>query len=167
MIYQQLFDRIKEKKVVRAALIGSGHFGTAIVTQAQSIPLLEIPVIADRDVEVARRAYRRAGIADDKLMICDNRASALRAIESGKFVIVEDSMIAMELPVDVIVESTGVPEAAARHAYHAIQNGKHVVMISKEMDVIIAPILQHLADRAGVVYTPVDGDQHGVLIGLI
>ena len=167
MIYQQLFDRVKEKKVVRAALIGSGHFGTAIVTQAQSIPLLEISVIADRDVEAARRAYRRAQIAEDKLVVCDNRASALRAIESGKFVILEDSMIAMELPVNVIVESTGVPEAAACHAYHAIQNGKHVVMISKEMDVIIAPILKHLADRAEVVYTPVDGDQHGVLMGLI
>ncbi len=167
MIYQHLFDRVKEKKVVRAALIGSGHFGTAIVTQAQSISLLEIPVIADRNIEAARRAYQRAGIINEAIVVCDNRASALRAIESGKFVIVEDSMIAMELPVDVIVESTGVPEAAACHAYHAIQNGKHVVMISKEMDVVIAPILKHLADRAGVVYTPVDGDQHGVLIGLI
>ena len=95
MIYQHLFDHVKKKKVVRAALIGSGHFGTAIVTQAQSIPLLEIPVIADRNIEAARRAYQRAGIINEAIVVCDNRASALRAIESGKFVIVEDSMIAM------------------------------------------------------------------------
>ena len=44
---------------------------------------------------------------------------------------------------------------------------KHVAMINKETDAVIGPILQHLADRAEVVYTPVDGDQHGLLIGLV
>jgi predicted homoserine dehydrogenase-like protein len=40
-------------------------------------------------------------------------------------------------------------------------------MVSKEADVTVGPILAHLAGRAGVVYTPVDGDQHGLLIGLV
>ena len=81
--------------------------------------------------------------------------------------IVEDPMLLMDIPIDVIVESTGVPEAGARHAHQAIQHEKHVAMINKETDAVIGPILKHLADRAGVVYTPVDGDQHGLLIGLV
>ena len=81
--------------------------------------------------------------------------------------IVEDPMLLMDTPIDVVVESTGVPEAGARHAYEAIQHGKHVAMINKETDAVIGPILKHLADKAGVVYTPVDGDQHGLLIGLV
>ena len=85
MIYQHLFDGVKKDKVVRAGLIGSGHFGTAIITQAQSISLLEIPIVADLDIEAARRAYHRAGITDNDIVVCDSHASAVHAIESGKF----------------------------------------------------------------------------------
>lgn len=167
MIYHHLFDQIKEKRTVRAGLIGSGHYGTAVITQARYIPLLEIPIIADVDPQAARLAYHRAGITDDEIVVCGNRAAAMRAMEAGKFAITEDPMILMDIPTDIIVESTGVPEAGAHHAYEAIQHGKHVAMINKETDAVIGPILNHLADTAGVVYTPVDGDQHGLLIGLV
>ena len=167
MIYHHLFDQLKEKRTVRAGLIGSGHYGTAVITQARYIPLLEIPAIADLDPQAARIAYHHAGITDDDIALCDNRSDAIRAIESGKFVVVEDPMLLMDMPIDVIVESTGVPEAGARHAYEAIGHGKHVAMINKETDAVIGPILQHLANKAGVIYTPVDGDQHGLLIGLV
>ena len=167
MIYQHLFDHVKEKRIVRAGLIGSGQFGTAVITQARYIPLLEIPIVADVDPQAARLAYHHAGITEDNIALCDSRGGAIRAMESGKFVIVEDPMLLMDTPIDVVVESTGVPEAGARHAYEAIQHGVHIAMISKETDAVIGPILKHLADRAGVVYTPVDGDQHGLLIGLV
>jgi predicted homoserine dehydrogenase-like protein len=49
----------------------------------------------------------------------------------------------------------------------AIAHGKHVAMVNKETDVIVGPILKHLADQAGVVYTAVEGDQHGLLIRLV
>ena len=167
MIYHHLFDQVKDKRTVCAGLIGSGQYGTAVITQARYIPMLEIPIIADVDRQAARLAYHHAGIADDDITLCDNRSDTIRAIESGKFVITEDPMLLMDTPIDVIVESTGMPEAGARHAYEAIQHGKHVAMINKETDAVIGPILKHLADSAGVVYTPVDGDQHGLLIGLV
>ena len=167
MIYHHLFDQVKEKRTVRAGLIGSGHYGTAVITQARYIPLLKIPIIADVDPQAARLAYHHAGITDDDIALCDNRTNTMHAMESGKFVIVEDPMLLMDLPIDVIVEATGVAEAGARHAYEAIQHGVHVAMINKETDSVIGPILKHLADGAGVVYTPVDGDQHGLLIGLV
>lgn len=167
MIYHHLFDQIKEKRTVRAGLIGSGHYGTAVITQARYIPLLKIPIVADVDPQAARLAYYHAGIIDDDIALCNSRSDAIRAMESGKFVIVEDPMLLMDTPIDVIVESTGVPEAGARHAYEAIGHGKHVAMINKETDAVIGPILKCLGDKAGVVYTPVDGDQHGLLIGLV
>ena len=167
MIYQHLFDRVKEKRIVRAGLIGSGQYGTAVITQARYIPLLEIPIVADVDPQAARLAYHRAGITDDEIALCDSHTGVVRAMELGKFVIVEDPMLLLNTPIDVIVEATGVSEAGARHAYEAIQHGVHVAMINKETDSVIGPILKHLADSAGVVYTPVDGDQHGLLIGLV
>jgi len=167
MIYQNLFDNIKKPEVVRAGLIGCGNFAASIVTQSPLIPRLEIPVVADVNIEAARRAYQRAGIADDDIIVSDSRASALRAVEAGKCVVVKDAMLMMDLPLDVIATATRVPEAGALYAYEAIQHGKHVVMIDKEADSVVGPILKHLADKAGVVFTTDDGDQPGPLMGLV
>ncbi|MCP4246100.1 MAG: flagellar biosynthesis protein FlgA, partial [bacterium] len=166
MIYRQLFDHVAAGKTVRAGVIGTGQYATAVITQSAFIPRLDVPIAADLDVEAARQAYLCAGVKEDDITICASRGAALAAIEHGQRVVVADAMLLMDLPVDVIVEATGVPEAGAAHAAEAIRQGKHVAMVNKEADVTVGPILKHLADRAGVVYTAVDGDQHGLLMGL-
>jgi len=167
VIYQHLFDRVEEPGTVRAGLIGAGQFGTPIVTQAPIIPRLEVPVVADIDVEAGRQAYREAGIAEEDIVVCEGRAGALHALEAGKRVVLQDALLMMDLPLEVIVTATRVPGAGARYAYEAIRHGKHVVMIDKEADSVVGPILKHLADRAGVVFTTDDGDQPGLLMGLV
>lgn len=167
MIYQNLFNRIEKPEVVRAGVIGSGNFGAAIVTQAPLVPRLSIPIVADIDLEAGRRAFQQAGFVDDDIKICDSRSSALKYLEAGKAVVVQDAMILMELPLHVIVTATRVPEAGARYAFESIQHGKHVVMVDKEADSVVGAILKKLADDAGVVYTTDDGDQPGLLMGLV
>jgi predicted homoserine dehydrogenase-like protein len=166
MIYHHLYREHEKKGTVKTGIIGTGHFGTAVVTQSFVNPLLEVSAIADSNIEAARLAYRRAGVPSEKVAFCDSRNSALRAMELGKYIIVEDAMLLMELPLDVITESTGIAEAGARHAIAAIEAGKHVAMITKETDSVVGPILQKRAQSAGLSYSPVDGDQHGLLIGL-
>lgn len=166
MIYETLYRKAK-KKTIQAGIIGSGHYGTAVITQSAYIEYLKIPVIAEQDVKKARLAYERAGLSADQVIVCDSAAEAKKVIEAGKYAIVQDPMLLMELPLDVIVESTGIAEVGARHGLAAIEAGKHVVMINKETDSTVGPILQHLANRKGLVYTQVDGDQHGLLIGLV
>src|SRR6266511_2444682 len=133
------------QRPVRAGIIGCGTFGTSVLAQAPSVPSLEIPAVADQDAGAARLAYQRVGVGEDDLALCDSHHAALRALEAGKSVIVEDPLLLMELPLDVIVESTGVPEAGARHADAAIRHGKHVAMVNKEADVTVGPLLKHLA----------------------
>lgn len=166
MIYENLFNRAGDKRV-RAGLIGTGTYGISLLAQAQSVTRLEIPVVCDQDIEAARRACQQAGIPEEEVAICNNRKEALQAVERGKWAIATDSTLLMDLPLDVIVECTGNPEAGACHADLAIQHGKHVAMVTKETDSAVGPMLKRLADRAGVVYTPVDGDQHGLLMGLV
>src|SRR5207245_10206962 len=125
------------------------------------------PAVAGRRLDAARRAYGGAGVPEDAIVRCDSRRAALRAIEAGKRVIAADPLLLMELPLEVIVEATGHPESGARHAEAAIRHGQHVAMVTKEADVTVGPMLKRLADEAGVVYTAVDGDQHGLLIGLV
>ncbi len=167
MIYTQLFDRAPTDAPVRVGVIGVGHFATAVVTQAQSVRRMEVPVVADLDAEAAVNAFLRAGLRREGIVLCENRDEALHAIEAGRRAVVRDAMILMDLPLDVIVESTGSPEAGTRHAVAALRNGKHVAMVSKEVDSTVGPMLKRMADAAGLVYTAVDGDQHGLLIALV
>jgi predicted homoserine dehydrogenase-like protein len=167
MIYRKLLRSVAPERVVRVGVIGTGDYATAIITQSPVIPRLHLTAVCDVDVDAARQALRRAGFADDACAVCDGREAALQAIERGQRVIVPDASLLMDLPVDVVVEATGVPEAGARHGWEAIRHGKHVAMVSKETDVVVGPILKHLADQAGLVYTAVDGDQHGLLMALV
>jgi len=167
VIYHHLYSKFSKQEVVKVGVIGAGQYSTAVITQSMVNPLVTIPVVADQNIDAARLAYSRAGIQDDFIVECDNHAEAAKALEEGKYVITTDPMILMNLPIDMIAEATGTPEAGALYGYEAIKNGKHVAMINKETDSAVGPILRYLAAEAGLVYTPVDGDQHGLLMGLI
>jgi predicted homoserine dehydrogenase-like protein len=165
MIHKTLFEQ-HDGQTVRAGVIGTGMYATAIVTQASSIPNLDIPAIADIDIEAAIAAYQKAGYATDDIVVSDTEAGAADAVARNKRVVVQDPLLLMNLPLEVIVESTGLAVPAAQYTLVAIEHGKHVVMVSKEADVTVGPILKSKADQAGVVYTAADGDQHGLVIGL-
>ena len=167
MIYQHLFDHVQAPATVRAGLIGAGQFGTPIVTQAPLIPRLDVPVVADLNIEAGRRAFRLAGYADEDIFVCESHADALRALEAGHRVVLQDALLMMDLPLDVIASATRSPGAGAAYATAAIRHGKHVVMIDKEADSVVGPMLKHLADRAGVVLTSDDGDEPGLAMGLV
>jgi predicted homoserine dehydrogenase-like protein len=152
---------------VRAGLIGIGEFGTSLLASARRLPDLTLPVLCDRDVERAMRACLDAGGAAGDLMVCESRLDALEALDRGQTVLVEDSALMMDLPFDIVVEATGDPEVAAANADAAIDAGKHVAMVSKEADCVVGPALYHKAKQAGLVHTPVDGDQPSLLIRLV
>ncbi|RGY97828.1 flagellar biosynthesis protein FlgA [Clostridium sp. AM58-1XD] len=166
MIYHNLYDRCKGKTVT-AGIIGTGHFGTAVIIQALNNRMLNVPILADKNLEAARLAFQRAHIPDEKIVECTTALQAATALKEGRYVITSNVMMMMELPVDVIVESTGNAEAGAVHGLAAIQSGKHLVMVNKETDSCVGPILNALAKEKGVVYTPIDGDQHGLLMQMV
>jgi predicted homoserine dehydrogenase-like protein len=165
MNYQALLAQ--SDRVVHAALVGAGEFGRSLVSQSRAIRNLDVRVLCDRNLEAARDACRRAGVPEDAIDVCDSPASARRHFENGRHVLVEDSALVMDLPVDIVVEATGNPEAGAANAASALASGKHVAMASKEADSVVGPLLHRRARRAGLTYTPVDGDQPSLLIGLL
>jgi len=166
MLYQPLLSAISSAKPVRAAVIGAGTFGSGIVQHSRYTPALNVCAVADANLESARQAYVLAGATPEQIAACDSLAGAQAALQAGKRVITTRADILFPLPLDIIAEATGVPEAGALHAQLAIEHRLHVAMITKETDAAVGPMLKRLADRAGVVYTAVDGDQHGMLAGL-
>ena len=123
---------------VQVGLIGSGEFGVSLVGQARASGRLRVAALCDLDTDRALDACRRAGLSDDAVQVCTGRAESLRAFESGRHVIVEDAQLLVELPLDVVVEATGNPQAAASNACAAIEAGKHLVMV-KNLDMICLP----------------------------
>jgi predicted homoserine dehydrogenase-like protein len=154
-------------RVVRAALIGAGEFGRSLVSQSRSIDNLDLRVVCDRNLETARDACRRAGVPEKAIAVCDSPASARKTLDNGRYVLVEDSALVMDLSVDIVVEATGNPEAGASNAAAALASGKHVAMATKEADSVVGPLLHRRARQAGLTYTPVDGDQPSLLLGLL
>ena len=163
MNYERLFADHRGQ-IVKAGLIGAGQFGASLIAQAKSIPMLSVPAVCDRDVERALDASRAAGLTD--VRVCANAADAGRAMEAGTLVIVSDAAMLMDLPLDVIVEATGNPEAAAANGEAAIAAGKHLVLASKEAESVVGPLLSKRARDAGLVATLVEGDQPSLLVGL-
>jgi predicted homoserine dehydrogenase-like protein len=166
MNYERLFAGTGAPPV-RVGIAGVGEFGVALTIQARRLGRIDVCAFADRDVEKVRAALLRSGMAIDALAVCDSRPKAMRALERGLKIITADPALLAQLPLDVVVEATGQPEAAAANAAAAIAAGQHVVMASKEADSVVGPELHRRACAAGVVYTPVDGDQPSLLIKLV
>jgi len=166
-MYLETLQRSAREKTVRALLIGAGEYGFSFVAQSRRTPGLAVSAIHARRVERGVAAFRHAGLPDEAIQVCETRAEAEAALQAGKVVISSDALMLIQLPIDVVVEATGAPEAAALHADAALRNGKHVAMVSKEADCVVGPLLQRRAKAAGLVYTPVDGDQPSLLMQLV
>ena len=165
MIYHQLFAQID--RTVRVGVIGTGHYATALVTQSRVVDQLHVPVVCDTNPDAAQNAYHHAGLDTDKNRLMRHLPTGSRSHRTGQ-IRHPHRRHANDGPAPRRHRRIhGVPSAGAKHGREAIRHGKHVAMVSKETDVTVGPILKHLADEAGLVYTAVDGDQHGLLMGLV
>jgi predicted homoserine dehydrogenase-like protein len=166
MNYQALFAAAGGRRA-RAGLVGVGQFGVSLVSQSRAVHQLEVVALCDREVSRAVEACRRAGFDPSQYALCEGEAQAARALERGLVAIVDDAQVLVRLDLDVVVEATGSPEWGARTAAAALERGRHVAMASKEADSVVGALLAARAADAGLVYTPVDGDQPGLLMGLV
>lgn len=144
-VYQELLARAAQDKPVRVGLIGAGKFGSMFLSQVPSTPALRVAAIADLRPDNARKACAEVGWTDDQVddVVFTDDALAMMARDD----------------VDVVVEATGNPVVGLLHAREAIRQGRHIVMVNVEADVLAGPLLAHEARAAGVVYSMAYGDQ--------
>ena len=166
MNYESLFKAARSQ-TVQAAITGAGEFGTSFIFQSRRVPGLQVRAVANRTPERAVAAFVHAGVAPGEVRVCTSAGEARKAFDRGRYVVVRDAPLLLDLPLDVLVEGTGDPGLGARNAEAAIEHGLHVAMVSKEADSVVGPILCAQAHRKGLVYTTVEGDQPSLLIGLI
>ncbi|MFG6083616.1 hypothetical protein ACEUZ9_005334 [Paracoccus litorisediminis] len=157
----------RDSRRVECAITGTGGFGRSFLAQARRVPGLSCRIAVDVDAAIAARVLASVGINPAEIAECSDAASARVAWDQGKAIAAADLAHVADLPFEVLLEATGNPEAGARHALIAIIADRHVVMVTKETDSVIGPILARLATERGRVVTPVDGDQPSLLIGLV
>ena len=155
------------QRPVETCVVGTGGFGRSFLAQGLRVPLMRARIAIDVDCSIAAAGFTALGVSVDDIVRCATPDEARSAWAEGKFIAAADLAVVTELPIDVVVEATGNPEAGARNSLIAIEAGHHLVLVSKEADSVIGPYLAHLARQRGKVVTPVDGDQPSLLIGLI
>jgi predicted homoserine dehydrogenase-like protein len=156
----------RDTGIAECAIIGTGGFGRSFLAQAGRVRGLACRVAVDRDPATAARVLADVGFPSERIVECADATTARVAWTAGKAVAAGDFAVVAELPFEVVLEATGDPEAGARHARLAIEADKHVVMVSKETDSVVGPVLARQAAERGRVVSPVDGDQPSLLIGL-
>ena len=146
MFLQSLISqRIDNNASVKVALIGAGKFGSMFLSQVPTTAGLEVVIIADLIPDNARKACKNVGWSEDLISNTKFVDSGIEAITTSE--------------VEVVVEATGYPSAGILHAQTAFQNGKHIVMVNVEADVLAGASLAKEARSAGVVYSMAYGDQ--------
>ncbi len=152
-LHRLLSERLAKGKPVRVGLIGAGKFGSMFLNQIPTTAGLEMAAIADLDPERARAACRAVDWSEERI-------AATAYLDSGEDLCRRDD-------IEVIVEATGHPAAGIRHALTAIENGKHIVMVNVEADVLAGAALANRARAAGVVYSMAYGDQPSLVSEMV
>lgn len=166
-LHQLLVDRARNENPVRVGLIGVGKFGSMYLAQARTTPGIQIVGVADLAVEKTTNTLTMLGWSPEQL-VHTNTASRINDVAAtGRTAIAGNALELIDADLDVMVESTGSPEAGAQHALLSIDRGQHVVMVTVEADALVGPMLRRQAERAGVAYSFAYGDQPALVCELV
>lgn len=154
-------------KDIKVSIVGAGKMGKGLIDQLCRIKGMTPALVVNRRIEKAVDALISAGISKEDIVETNSLKDVNFYLEKGKFVVSENIELATKANlVDAVVDATGVPEVGANVALSAIDNGKHIIMLTVETDAVVGPILYKKAKEAGVVYTGTAGDEPGATMEL-
>jgi predicted homoserine dehydrogenase-like protein len=163
-LYKLLQHRAAQGRPVRVGLIGAGKFGSMFLAQARVTAGMHLVAIADLDVARARRALAATGWPAEQTAA----ASFAAALETGATHVSDDGPALISADgIEVVIDATGSPAAGILHAQACCRQGKHVVMVNVEADVLAGPLLARQAQQAGLVYSLAYGDQPALICELV
>jgi predicted homoserine dehydrogenase-like protein len=163
---ERLLDRqASTGRPVRVGLVGAGQMGRGFVAQVRRIAGMEVVAVADLDVSRATAALQSAGI--ENVTTGDDHETLSSRIEDGGTVATTDPHVLTALPVDMVIDATGVPEIGAQIALRTLLAGKHVGLLNVETDITVGLLLARVAARSGAVYTLCRGDEPAEALKLV
>ena len=163
---ERLLDRqATTGRPVRIGLVGAGQMGRGFVAQVRRIAGMEVVAVADLDLQRATGALKSAGV--ENVATGDDHDELSGLVADGRTVAVTDPALLTALPVDMVIDATGVPEIGAQIALQGLLAGRHVGLLNDETDITVGWVLSRIAQRAGLVYTLCRGDEPAEALKLV
>jgi predicted homoserine dehydrogenase-like protein len=141
---------------VRVALVGAGQMGRGFAAQLLRMPGIALSAVLDVDIDRAREALEQTGT---KITDATTLEEQIEAINNGESIALVGTDSLSDLPVDVVVEATGVPDVGAQVALKSLLSGKHVATLNVESDVTVGRLLAAVAESSGAIYSICRGDE--------
>ena len=165
--YNLLHKRQEAGKPVRVGVIGAGMYGSGYLTQMKFVPGIKLVAVAGRHTDKALKNCVKAGWPNDQLAVVKSVSAINDTAKKGKVAIIDDAKKLMQADLDVVLEATGIPETGVELAWAAIENGKHIIMVNVEADVLAGMALKQAADKKNLVYSLGYGDQPALICDLV
>lgn len=163
-LYRMLQRRVEDGRPIRVGLIGAGKFGSMFLAQARLTKGMHVMGIADLDPGRACKAMASTGWDEEQFTATD----FCQALETGRTFITDDSLALIEADgMEVVIDATGHPRSGIRHARLCCRQGRHVIMVNVEADVVAGPLLARQAESAGLVYSLAYGDQPALICEIV
>ena len=151
----------QQDQIIRVGIVGIGAMGKGLVYQSLITAGIHCTAVADIKVERCTHFLQSLHIHYQIVHTLDEMHLAIR---KGLVAVCEDGqLIAQCGMIDAFLDASTSISEASEYAIMAIKNGKHLVLMNSELDLILGPYLANLAKENGVIYTSCDGDQYGVL----
>ena len=141
---------------LRVGLVGAGQMGRGFAAQLLRMPGISLSAVLDVDRSRAEEALTQSGLTPAAATTTD---AAVQAIENGGSVALAGIDELGALPLDVVVEATGVPDVGARVALESLLSGKGIATLNVESDVTIGALMKVVAEKSGAIYSVCRGDE--------
>lgn len=142
---------------VRVGVVGAGQMGRGLIAQIEQSTGLQVSAVADIFTDKAVEALEGAGAPEP--VIAGSVAEAVTLMEQGSRVVIANGLLMPQLPVDIVLEVSGVPDIAAQIAYASLLKGKDVALMTVEADITVGLLLGSVANAGHAVYTICRGDE--------
>jgi len=167
MISEELEKLDSSGKPIRLGVSGAGWLGSGYVKAFSHIKGMRVDLIADPEVELAKKSFTDTGVQSDQIVEVNSPNSAMDALRKGKKVVTGLYDLAAQIDaIDIVSDATPYPVSGAETALSCINYQKDVVMVNIEADVTVGRILKKKADESGILYTVSSGDEPGCLMEL-
>jgi predicted homoserine dehydrogenase-like protein len=153
-----------DQRAIRVAVVGVGKFAAMFLGRVPYLPWVHVVGVADLRVDSARETLRKVGWSDSLL---GGRSVEDAWCKGLTFVTDDSESLIGSSAIDLLVEATGSPTAAVRHALLAFERGRDVIMVTVEADALAGPILARRAREAGAIYSLAYGDQPSLICELV
>jgi predicted homoserine dehydrogenase-like protein len=163
---KRLLERERQLgRPVRVGVVGAGQMGSGLIAQIERAKGLQVAAVADIAVERGVAALTKAGRTD--VVVENDLSKAAELVAAGVPVVINDGLLMPRLPVDIVLEVSGVPEIAAPIAYASLLGKKDVALMTVEADVTVGLLLSSVANAGNQVYTICRGDEPSECLKLV